>query len=85
MSDSHLAMLVCSGWLASILVGVSIDVWRMRRRQHLAQAARADVEGSDPRHAGAPSRRALLVRPRDTAVAAAPLDSFDGVPHSSPS
>lgn len=33
MNDFHSAMLVCSGWLASILVGVTIDLWRVRRRQ----------------------------------------------------
>jgi hypothetical protein len=82
MSDSHLAMFLCSGWLASILVGVTIDLWRIRRRQRLALAAEADVEDPGRRSAGASSHHAPAARPRKRPADAAAFDSFDGVPHS---
>ncbi|HTV88033.1 MAG TPA: hypothetical protein VME41_03365 [Stellaceae bacterium] len=64
MGDFGSAMLVCSGWLASILVGVAIDFWRARRRlrggiRH--QRLRHDV--TVERRFGARERRAFPATP----------------------
>jgi hypothetical protein len=80
MSDTYVAMFLCSGWLASILVGVTIDVWRMRRRQRLMLAT--DAEGLGRQAAGAPAHRAAAARPPNRPAAAPPFESFDGLPHS---
>jgi len=82
MSDIYVAMFLCSGWLASILVGVTIDVWRMRRRQRLMLATDTDAEGLGRPAAAAPARRAAPARPPNRPAAAPPLESFDGLPHS---